>query len=190
MKIILGSESIWRRQIMRQIVPDFEVMVSGIDEKQYRHSSPQAMTMMLARAKSEALRPLIKEPAVLITSDQVVVCNGVIREKPVDADQARRFLRSYRAYSAVCVTSVMAYNTETGCNPAVTDRATVWFKDLTDEAIEHFIAEKIIFSCAGGFAAGHPSFEPYMERIEGTIESVMGLPKELTHSLIITAQGE
>lgn len=175
---------------MHELVPEFEVMAADIDEKAIRHADPETLTSMLAKAKSEALRrriaasPELAEGAVLVTSDQVVVCGGVIREKPVDAPEARHFLASYRTLPAICVTAVMAHNTVTGREATGVDLASVWFKNLTDEAIDSVIADNYIFSCAGGFAAGHPSFDQYLERIEGTIDSVMGLPKELTQKLI------
>ena len=37
---------------------------------------------MIANAKADALLSKVTEPSILITSDQVIVCNGVIREKP------------------------------------------------------------------------------------------------------------
>lgn len=173
--------------VMREMGLEFEQMSPDVDEKAIRHSSPQVLTLALARAKNLALRERIKEPAILITSDQVVTCQGVIREKPVDAQEAREFLRSYREHPAVCVTAVMVYNNWTRYDAAVLDEATVWFKDLTDEAIERVIADGHIFTSAGGFSTGHPSFDPHIDRIKGERESVIGLPRKLTERLILDA---
>jgi septum formation protein len=175
---------------MRQIVPDFEVMEPNIDERRLRDACPQALTMKLTQAKLAAIIPRVTGLAVVVTSDQVIVWNGSIREKPLDAREAREFLRGYRKYPAKCVTAVLAYNTITQRDVIVIDCAKVYFKDLTDEAIERIIAEKVIFTCAGGFAAGHPSFDPYIARIVGTRDSVMGLPLNLTRLVIKDAAGE
>lgn len=72
------------------------------------------MVFLIARAKAAALLPQVKEPSVLICSDQVIRCNGEVREKPVDEEEARRFLKSYRTYPAECINGVVVYNTETG----------------------------------------------------------------------------
>lgn len=173
---------------MREMGHQFTVIAADIDEKAIRHRSPQVLTSRLAMAKCRALLAMITEPSVIITSDQVVVCNRIIREKPRDKGEARRFLESYRTMPAECVTAVYALNTATMKDALAVDHATVWFKDLTDQAIESIIDEEIIFSCAGGFAVGHPTFDPYVERIKGTIDSVMGLPKAITANLILTVQ--
>jgi septum formation protein len=159
-------------------------MVPDVDERAIRHRSPQVLTMQLAMAKSRALRPHIPGPAVLITSDQVVTCCGAIREKPENEDEARAFLRSYREDPAVCVTSVYGYNTEADHGEILVDEAKVWFKGLTEDAIDRIIGEGIIFACAGAFAVGHESFAPHINHIQGELESAMGLPKHLTAELI------
>lgn len=195
MNIILGSSSRWRRQIMETIIgPEigFEVMSPDIDERTIgdrEKDSPQVLTSRIAMAKCKALRDRITEPAVIITADQVVTCNGCIREKPEDAEQARYFLKCYRTMPAICVTAVYALNTETNWSGLVVDEATVWFKEhlLTNDAIERFIDEKLIFTAAGGFCAGHKSFEPFVLKIQGELESVMGLPKTLTATLLVSA---
>ena len=47
-----------------------------------RDPNPKQLTLKIARAKAEALLEKVKQPAILITSDQVIVCAGEIREKP------------------------------------------------------------------------------------------------------------
>ncbi len=66
---------------------DFEVMASDIDEKKIRFDDPKKMTLALAVAKAENLLAKIKEPAILITTDLVVICSNKIREKPENAEQ-------------------------------------------------------------------------------------------------------
>ena len=191
MRIILGSSSQWRRKIMEALVPEmgFEVMSPDIDEKAIRDENPQVLTSKLAIAKCAAIKERVTGPAIIITADQVVTCNGAIREKPQDAEEARFFLKCYRTMPAVCVTSVHALNTETNWSGMIVDEATVWFKEhmLTNDAIERFIDEKLIFTSAGGFCAGHESFDPFVLKIQGEIESIMGLPKELTATLLVSA---
>src|ERR1035437_10016311 len=99
MKIILGSSSAGRKLIMGELAQefgfDFEVMSPDIDEKAVRSDSPSDMVMAIANAKVDVLISKIKEPAILICSDQVVLYEGKIREKPVDEKEAREFLQSY-----------------------------------------------------------------------------------------------
>ena len=73
MKIILGSQSKGRRHVLESMGYEFGVMSSNIDEKAIRFNDPQKLTIALAHAKADALLPRIQEPALLITSDQVVL---------------------------------------------------------------------------------------------------------------------
>ncbi len=184
MRIILGSSSPWRQEIMRSIVSEFEVMSPDVDERSIRHPSPQVLTMKLARAKSEALRPRIQGPALLITADQVVTCLNEIREKPCDADEARRWLRSYREHPVVCVNAIMAYNTVTKRDVAIVDETKVWLKALTDRGIEYIIENTPAMQCAGACAVGHSTWDAYVLKIQGDVSGSYGLPRELTRKLI------
>lgn len=184
MKIILGSSSRWRRELMRQIVPEFEVLEPNIDERAIVESNPQVLTMKIAKAKSKALWPRVTEPAIILTADQVVVCNGVIRGKPLSESEARDFLWSYRRYPAEYVNALYAYNTVTKRDVIAVDFAKVYCKGLTEQAIEDIIKQKLVFTRAGGCDIGHPSFDAYVERIEGSVDSALGLPLNLTRLLI------
>ncbi|MBI3633719.1 MAG: Maf family protein [Candidatus Vogelbacteria bacterium] len=184
MKIILGSSSEWRQKVMRDMGFEFECISPDIDEKSIRFTDPKELTMAIALAKSEAVLGRIDEPAIIITSDQVVVCNGEIREKPVDTKQARDFLKSYSDYPAETCTAVVVKNTKTGVLQNGIDIAKIFFKPIPEEVINKLIEEGNIFKAAGGFISEDPLLDPYVEKIEGTEDSIMGLPKDLTKRLI------
>ncbi len=54
------------------------------------------------------------EEALVITSDQVIVYAGQVREKPEDEAQCREFLRSYASHPAEAIVGVAVTNTKTG----------------------------------------------------------------------------
>jgi predicted house-cleaning NTP pyrophosphatase (Maf/HAM1 superfamily) len=87
MHIILGSQSHGRRELLSAMGDAFAVMPAHIDERAIRADNPGMLTLVLAHAKADALLPQIHEPALLITSDQVVVWQGKIREKPQHAEE-------------------------------------------------------------------------------------------------------
>ena len=93
MKIILGSQSEGRQEVLAEMGYEFEVMPSHIDEKAIRHDNPKELVLALANAKADALLPRIAEPALLITADQVVAWKDEIREKPRDEKEERYFLK-------------------------------------------------------------------------------------------------
>lgn len=188
MKIILGSQSRWRKEILERMGYKFQIMVPDVDEKAIRFDNPEKLTLALANAKADALLPKISGEAILITADQVVVCNGQMREKPENAQQAKEFLRSYNQYPVEAVTAVVALNTANQKRKEGVDIAKVYFHPLTDEKIDELIASGIVFTCAGGFCVNDPLFRDYIKSVKGDVDSVAGLPKELTEKLIKEVQ--
>ncbi len=185
MKIILGSGSKWRKIILEKAGYDFEVMTADIDEKAIRCDDYEKLPLLIARGKAEALLPKISEPVILITSDQVVVCDGELREKPKDKEEARRFLKSYsKGKAGQTNTSVIVINTENGKRAEGVDVAKAYFKEIPQEVIEKCIEDEDVINCAGGFNVDHPLLGKYFERIEGDEDSVQGLPMKLVEKLL------
>jgi septum formation protein len=187
MHIILGSQSQGRRELLATMGYTFAVMPAHIDERAIRSEDSGALTLALAHAKADALLPQIHEPALLITADQVVVWQGTIREKPQHAEEACAFLRGYAQGPAETVTAVVVTHTVTGVRRQGVDRATVWFRRITEAVIAQVIAQGEVFAYAGGFSVTDPLFEAYIQRVDGTTDSVIGLPTALTRQLIQAA---
>lgn len=184
LKLILGSSSPWRRRIMDEMGLKYEVVRPDIDEKTIRDDDPERLVLALAKAKSAAVRAKVGEPAVIITSDQVVTCAGRVLEKPRDEAEAREFIRLAHLEPSATVTAVCVVNTATGQEASGVDIARIWMKPIPDELAERLICKGDVLTCAGGLEISAPEIQPYIERIEGELESVIGLPKALTLRLI------
>ncbi len=182
--IILGSSSQWRQGIMRQLGVPFTVMTADIDEKAIRHDIPEEMVVLIAKAKAAAILPKISEPSILITADQVVRCNDEIREKPVDEKQARQFLESYSRYPAETISSIVVINTGSGKMAEGVDLAKIFYKPIPIEVVDALIAKGDVFKAAGGFIHEDPLISPYVDHLEGTDDSIDGLPIALLEKLI------
>ncbi|PRP77095.1 hypothetical protein PROFUN_10346 [Planoprotostelium fungivorum] len=181
-QVILGSSSIWRRQVVESLGYKCQYMSPDIDEKAIRHPDPEILTRMISEAKAAALVPKIKEPSFLITGDQVVTCEGVIREKPEDAEECRTFLRSYRTHPATCVSSLRVTDTSTGKFVEGTEKATQYFKEIPEELIEELISHGDVMSCAGGFIIER--MEPYLGDRIGHESAIKGMPEILLERLM------
>jgi septum formation protein len=186
MKIILGSSSKWRQQILEKAGYEFSVMHPNIDERKIRLREPKELALALAYAKADALIPKITESAVLITTDQVVLCNGHIYEKPNSEQEAREFIHSYAEHLAQTITAVVVTNIENNKQAAGVDIVNIIFKPIPESVIEELIAKGNIFSCAGGFQIEdeHGNLNPYVKSIDGGIDSVKGLPVKLMQQLM------
>lgn len=185
MKLILGSASKYRKEILKKAGYDFEVLVSDIDEKSIKAEDPYQRPLILARAKADTLISQVKEEAIIITSDTVIIAEGNLYEKPETEKEAREFLKKYsEGIVPSAVTAVVVVNAKTGEKYEGIDIAKVSFKPFSDLFIEDFIKSGEPFKLAGGFGVLHPLMKPYIDKVEGTEESIAGMPVQLLKKLL------
>ena len=67
--------------------------------------------------------------------------------------------------------------------------AQIHFKDIPESVIDQLLEEGMVYRCAGGLMIEHPSVSPLITKIEGTQDSIMGLPKRLVLKLLLQAAG-
>lgn len=152
----------------------------------------------VAQAKADALVPVLTAggpglPAanLVITADQVIVHAGLIREKPVDAAQAKEFMQSYglSGLPAECVTGVVVSHLASGRRATGVDVARQFFRPIPDDVADAVIAKGDVLGCAGSFAVEEPLLAPFLAEREGEMESVEGMPIALTRRLLLEAAG-
>lgn len=183
-KIILGSSSPFCKRVLERAGVAFEVMSADIDEKAIRTDDHRALPLLIAHAKADALLERIEGPATLITADQVVICDGELREKPESDAEAANFLFSYAKHPAETVSAVVVCDVGSGRRSGGIDIAKVQFNPMPAKAVMDYIASGSPFLNAGGFDHEHPLLAPYVFRIEGAPDSVMGLPLMLLGRLV------
>jgi len=190
-KVILGSKSFTRRLILEEMGIDPVIRVADIDEKAIGDRvewEPERLVLALGHAKADAiLASGLYEgdtAGLLITGDQVVVHENRIIEKPQDIEEARSFIESYGRSPPKTVGSVVITDIASGQRLEGVDTATIHFLPFPEEVIGQLLSDEMILKCAGGLMVEHDLVQPYLERIEGTIDSVMGLSKPLVYDLI------
>ncbi|MCH8049247.1 Maf family protein [Patescibacteria group bacterium] len=188
MKIILGSSSQWRKDVLKRAGIEFESISPDIDEKAIRRDDPKELVLAIAHAKADVLEKQITEPALLITSDQVTICHGEIREKPETEEEARRYLKSYEKYPAELINGLVVTNTKTGKRAEGIGTVKIFLKGFPDKVIDQIIAKGDGFTCSGGFQAEDPLTRRYIDRMEGTDEGAKGLPLDLLKRLMKEVQ--
>jgi len=182
--LVLGSGSASRKAILTELGLKFEVAKPDIDEKAIRRESPAELVLALGLAKAAAIcesrrgAELKERGALLLTGDQVVVCNGDILEKPEDEAEARRFISLYGCHPPSTIGSCVVTDTISGQQWHAVDEARVLFSPIPDATVDSLIAEGEIFYCAGGLMVEHEMVQPHVIRMEGSMDSVMGLCKE------------
>lgn len=188
--LVLGTASRWRRKELEATGLPFTVMAADIDEKAIRHPDPAVLTLHIAVAKAAALLERIAEPSWLVTCDQVAVFRGEVREKPADADVARRWLRQYSGTGVDTVTTVVVTDTRSRRSLHGSHTATAHFAPLPPAAVERAVMRGDVLGSCGAFTIDDPDLAPYVDGLYGEGDeterrsSVAGLPRRLTLSLL------
>jgi len=193
--VILGSKSATRNLLLSCLGVEYKVVTPDIDEKAIRFDSPEKLVLALAHAKADALlqRDEVKEEVgkgatlLLVTCDQVVVHEGKILEKPESREEAERFIKGYGRAPCSTVGGIVVTNLATGSRSEALDRASIHFREIPDQVAQGLIDAGDVFYCAGGLMVEAPEIQPYLVKIEGSMDSVMGLGRSVTADLLTKA---
>jgi septum formation protein len=188
--IILGSSSRSRKEVMEFLGWPFSIRTADIDEKSIRTDNFLELPKLIAFAKADAIVKKMKtdgndNSTVLITADTIVLFAGRLREKPIDENEAHLFLSSYSNESVSTITAVVATHIPSGRQSCEVDIATVYWKDIPDNIIHKVIAKGNVLQAAGGFCVEDEDLNPLILKIEGSFDSVLGLPVSSTNNLIM-----
>lgn len=103
--LVLGSTSVYRREMLQRLRVPFEVHAPRVDETARAGETPRELALRLARDKALAVAAAVG-PAWVIGSDQVCECDGRVLGKPGDFEHALEQLRALRGREAVFHTAV------------------------------------------------------------------------------------
>ncbi|HJR64198.1 MAG TPA: Maf family protein, partial [Gemmatimonadaceae bacterium] len=179
-RIVLASGSPRRRQLLDMIGIAHDVAASDIDESMHPGEFPPAYAERVAREKGDAIA--VRAPGVVVVSaDTIVVVDGEVLGKPVDAADAARMLwrlsgRDHLVYTAVSVRR--GGHIESGV-----EEVAVTFRELSDADVARYVATGEPMDKAGAY--GIQGFgATIVRRIDGDYFAVMGLPLGLLVRLL------
>jgi septum formation protein len=147
-KLVLGSTSRYRRELLARLRIPFEVMAPDVDEAPLAGEPPSATALRLAQAKARAVAGRCDD-ALVIGSDQVADCDGRAVSKPGNRANAERELRALSGRSIVFHTGVALVDARSGrCRSELVDVTSV-FRNLTDREIASYLDREKPWDCAG-----------------------------------------
>ena len=117
MKLILGSTSPFRKELLERLQITFSCASPDVDETPVEGESIENMVMRLSELKAEAVAEQIKiegEDALIIGSDQSAVLNGTPLSKPGNFENAVKQPTEASAQRIVLQTGMCLLNTTTG----------------------------------------------------------------------------
>ena len=174
MKIILGSASPRRKELLGKLGVQFEVLTADVDEDVVTVADPAKNVLGRARLKAAALKAIVPEGAIVITADTTVADGPKMLNKPADEDEAWHMLRQLRGHTHQVHSGVIVIGAD-GAEYSVVNSSDVVMRPYTDEEIAAYIATGDPMDKAGAYAIQHPDFRPVAE-INGCYTGIMGLP--------------
>ena len=146
--LVLGSTSVYRRELLQRLRLPFTVMAPEVDDTPQPHEAPDALALRLALAKAHAVAAQQPE-AVVIGSDQVADLAGHALGKPGTHERATEQLRLMSGHSVVFQTAVAVVCHATGFEQALLAAVEVRFRPLSDAEIERYLRAEQPYDCAG-----------------------------------------
>ncbi len=183
MEWILASASPRRKQLLGELIENFEIIPSLADEDGIV-GTPDFLVRELAKRKAYEVA-LRKEHfgKVIIGADTVVALDKEVLGKPKDEADAFRMLsalsgRSHEVYTGVC----MARMGKNGLESLVAfDCTQVLFNPLSPSFIEAYIRGGSPMDKAGAYGIQDGGL---VEKITGSYTNVVGFPQTLARGMI------
>lgn len=181
MKIVLASASPRRRELLKELVPDFRVLPAKGEERADPSLSPEETVKELARRKAEEVAALIQsQECAVLGADTVVALDGKILGKP--KDEADAFRHAVGAVGADARGLYGRVSHSSGRGKTVrAERTEVEFYPLSEEWIREYIAGGSPMDKAGAYGIQDGGLA---RRITGSYSNVVGLPLELCRELL------
>ena len=172
-KILLGSKSPRRRDLLLQAGFEFDVVSIDVEEDFDEQLNPQQVVTFLAEKKADGYREL-NPGELLITCDTIVAIEGEILGKPKDSEEALAMLKKlnnneHQVLSGVCLKSIDK-------KVSFHDETKVIFRDLLDKELKYYIESCSPFDKAGSYGIQEWIGMVGVKYICGSFYNVMGLP--------------
>ena len=178
--LVLASASPRRAELLRAAGIRFEVVTADVDERQHSGEDAESYVRRLAAAKATRVAAAHPGRAVL-GADTTVVVDGDVLGKPADAAEAATMLARLSGRSHLVLTGVCLID-PTGHADASVAFTTVEFRPLLVDEIEGYVATGEPMDKAGAYAI-QGGAGPFVTRIEGAHDNVVGLPVALIQAM-------
>lgn len=176
MRIILGSKSPRRRELIQSIGLEAEIVLKSIeiDEIFPQEINPREVASYLAELKSNPLITNLNSDELLITSDTVVLKDKEILGKPMNREEAISMIQSLSNSRHQVITGVHLRTSRKSLT--ISNSTDVIFDELTNEEVVYYVDKYKPFDKAGSYGIQEWIGYIGVSKIHGCYYNVMGLP--------------
>ena len=170
--IILASASPRRKELLKKITSDFNVITSNIEEIVPDNMPAKDVAQYLATQK--AMDVFNKNPNdIVIGSDTTIVFSDKIYGKAKDKDDARNMLKSFSNNTHYVITGVCIVSSSKSISFSSISEVT--FYELSDDEIDEYLSFDEYIDKAGAYAIQGKA-GMFVKNINGDYDSIVGLP--------------
>ena len=177
---ILASASPRRQELLKLLIPKFDVVPSDVDEQVIPGESPSDLVQRLAREKATVVRKLHPHAAIL-SADTIVLCDQEVLGKPASPEEACRMLGKLSGQTHKVLTGVCLLHREI-CRIDFSS-TNVRFSVLSEWEINRYVKSGEPLDKAGAYAIQGGAAR-FIEAIEGCYFNVVGLPVSLIYRML------
>ena len=148
-KLVLATESQYKKNILKRLQIDFLSDAPEIDETPLQGESAKALTERLARTKATLIASRHPDK-IVISTDQSASVFGEILEKPREETKALNMLKTLSGQQVSFFTTV-GFSAPGQSVKLHTEEVVVTFRQLQEAEILRYVARDQPLDCAGSF---------------------------------------
>ncbi len=185
MKIILASASERRRELLKWLVNDFEIIVSNEEEVLEDGLSIEKQSQKLAYIKAKSVFDKTTGNRIVIGSDTMVYKDNKLYGKPKDNNDAFNMLKTLSNSMHEVITSlcVLIQDGDEYKEYVTYDIAKMYLKEMSDEEINNWINNNYVLDKAGSYAL-QTKFSVFVKKIDGNFTTIVGFPIHKLYDII------
>lgn len=173
-RIVLASQSPRRVEVLKKIVPSFEVKVSNVDEDTNGITNPRRLVEELSRQKAEHIAQKIPN-GIIIGADSIVVLGDRILGKPKDQNDSFKTLGLLSGKTHEVYTGFTIIKEPEHVIISDYEVTAVKFRNLENWEIQKYVDSCQCLDKAGSYGIQDDG-AVFVESINGCFYNVMGLP--------------
>ena len=183
-KLILGSKSPRRSQLLQEAGFAFEIRTQDIEESFDLSTQVLDVAEDLAIRKAYSLKHTLQEEEILLTADSVVILDNIIYNKPENYDEGVKILSALSDRTHTVATGVCLMTNKIIDSFTVVTKIT--FDKLSLDEIDYYLKTYQPYDKAGAYGIQDWIGWCKVKKIEGSYSNVMGLPVREVYEKIIS----
>ena len=193
-KIILGSGSPRRKQLLEEIGLEFEIIIPAGEENYEVDLTPELAILKIAKAKNIEIQNFLGqkievEKPIIITADTMVIIGDQSLGKAKDDQEAAKYLQMLSGQTHEVITGHLVFDSKNNQYFSKAISSKVTFKTLSQKEIADYVATGETQGKAGAYA-GQGIGGKFISNFEGDYPSFVGISKNYIYETLSGLLGE